>query len=161
MPRIKDILAGVFGSAFGLFFLLFALFSLPLNVIALMRLFGWEWWTALIASGVIGFVPLIGQIAYVIFAITGAYYIIAADWSWRRAVDPPTQTISLSSVTPERFANYKQTVMLPEVERACLNEAKSRFAVDGKLPVSINDYCTCYAKAAVAEFTQDDIAHQE
>ena len=48
MGKIGEFLAGLLGSAIGLIMLIFSLFTLPLNVITIMRLTGWEWWTALI-----------------------------------------------------------------------------------------------------------------
>ncbi|WP_210324911.1 hypothetical protein, partial [Bradyrhizobium campsiandrae] len=42
---------GLLGSTFGLMISAFMLFSLPLNVIALMHLQGWSWFGALVGAG--------------------------------------------------------------------------------------------------------------
>jgi hypothetical protein len=78
MKAIKSILAGLLGSAFYVLFLGFAVLSLPFNIIALMRLEGWEWWSALLAAMFLACIPIIGQIGYVVLAIMGGYYFLAS-----------------------------------------------------------------------------------
>jgi len=49
MEGLKAILGGLLGSALGLMMLGFGILSfLPLNVLAVMHLWGWEWWSAAI-----------------------------------------------------------------------------------------------------------------
>jgi hypothetical protein len=161
MGKVGEFLLGLVGSAIGLTISIFMLFGLPLNVIALMRLMGWEWWTALIGAVVLNIIPLIGQIAYFIFAIIGAYYLWTADFNWRKAVNPMPETISLAQLSPERFADYKIKVIRPGIERGCMSDAKERSGIDGKVPVSMSNFCICYANLAVTVITQDDLVFLE
>ena len=56
---ILGIGAAILGSTIYIAMLGVMIFSLPLNVIAIMHLWGYEWWGALMLSVFIGFVPLL------------------------------------------------------------------------------------------------------
>jgi hypothetical protein len=135
--------------------------SLPFNVITLMRWMGWEWWTALLATVFIGLIPIVGQLAYVIFAIAGAYFFVNAGFSWQRAVHPTAAAFTMSELSASEFANYKTKVMQPETARLCKEEAKGYAIADGRLPVMITDYCECFARVAMTELTQDDARYAQ
>jgi len=150
----------VFGGAGVIIINLLFLFAVPLNVIALMRLMGWEWWTALIASVVIGLIPVAGQLGMVVLVFVGAYFLVSAHFNFRAAVTPPTEVVRTADLTPRQFAQFKDKLR-PEVEAACLREGKNRYAVEGKLPSFVIDYCACYATASVTAMTKDDDLTQE
>jgi hypothetical protein len=73
------------GMGVGGVFLFISLFSLPLNVIAIMRIKGWDWWPALIGAVVLGIVPVFGQLAFIVLTFVGAYFLVEAKFDWREA----------------------------------------------------------------------------
>src|SRR5436853_370212 len=83
---LGSMLAMALGSTLYISFMIFMFLSLPFNVIALMRWTGWEWWGALILAIFLMCIPLVGQLAYLVCAVAGAYFFIAAGFSWQRAV---------------------------------------------------------------------------
>ena len=91
----------------------------------------------------------------------GAYYLWAAGLDWHDAVNPMPETISFSQLTPERFADYKIKVLRPGIERACMSDMRERAGIDGKVPISLSNICTCSAAVAIEVITQDDLAYQE
>lgn len=84
-------------------FLFISLFFLPLNVIAIMRIKGWDWWSALIGAVVLGIVPLFGQLAFIVLAFVGAYFLIEAKFDWREAIEPTPQTMAAPDGKPTRL----------------------------------------------------------
>jgi hypothetical protein len=84
-------------------FLFISLFSLPLNVIAIMRIKGWDWWPALIGAVVLGIVPLFGQLAFIVLTFVGAYFLIEAKFDWREAIEPTPQTLAAPDEKPGRL----------------------------------------------------------
>jgi hypothetical protein len=75
MNLIKGLLAAAavaMGSAAHFVFMALVIFSLPLNVIALMHWYDMEYWKALVTASVLGFIPVIGQIGYVVLTAVGA-----------------------------------------------------------------------------------------
>src|SRR2546430_9764 len=104
MKTFWGALLGLLGSGFGFAMFFIALFSIPLNVIAIMRLMEWEWWSALIAAVLVACIPIIGQITFLVLALLGAYYFISSGWSWQRAVYP---TVDLMELSADQFAAYK------------------------------------------------------
>lgn len=95
--------AGLIGTGVWGVFLFISLFSLPLNVIAIMRIKGWDWWPALIGAVVLGIVPLFGQIAFIVLAFVGAYFLIEAKFDWRKAIEPTPQTMAAPDEKPTRL----------------------------------------------------------
>jgi len=70
------------------------LFATPLNVIAFMHLFGWEWWTALIAVVLIGFVPVVGLLCCFVMPFVGAYFLVSAHFDLGEATTPRVKVVS-------------------------------------------------------------------
>src|SRR5438128_1358378 len=123
MKRILEFFGTLFGSVLGIGVMALMALSLPLNVLVIMRWWGWEWWSALLGATFMSAVPVVGQIAYFVFTFFGAYYFINAGFDWRSAVSPVPEIISLSDMTPEKFDEYKRTVIAPIIERKCLSDA--------------------------------------
>ncbi len=161
MKKIRDFVAGLLGSVFGLALLPLFIFSVPLSVIAVMRLTGWDWWGALITVVVGGIIPIVGWIGYVVATVLGAYYFIDADFSWRRAVSPEIETFRLSDLTPDKFSKFRDKGIRPYIEMQCKEYAKQRSEIEGKIPASVSAYCECYARVAASTFTQADAAYSE
>ena len=161
MKKIRDFVAGLLGSVFGLALLPLFFFSVPLSVIAVMRLTGWDWWGALITVVVGGVIPVVGWIGYVVATVLGAYYFIDADFSWRRAVSPEIETFRLGDLTPDEFSEFRDKVIRRDIERQCKRDVGQRFESEGKIPASVSDYCECYARVAASTFTQVDAAYLE
>jgi hypothetical protein len=61
MGRIKDLLAGLLGGGIGGVLLAVSVLSFPLNMLVLIRWYGLEWWTAMIAVGFLSIIPVVGQ----------------------------------------------------------------------------------------------------
>jgi hypothetical protein len=57
MKWLGNLIAMIFGSALYLGMMILMVLSLPFNVIALMRWMGWEWWSALLAAGLLNLIP--------------------------------------------------------------------------------------------------------
>ena len=161
MRNIRDLILGLFGTAVGIAVMILFLFSVPLSVIAVMRLTGWDWWGALVAVVLGGVVPFLGQIGYVVATVLGAYYLIDADFSWRRAVAPKIETFSMQELTPEQLMKYQNDAISVEIERQCKEDARSRFGFEGKLPQRMSEFCGCYAHSAASLWTNEEAAYQE
>jgi hypothetical protein len=140
-------------------FLVITMFSLPLNMIAIMRIRGLDWWSALIAAIIIGIFPLFGQLAFIVLAFVGAYFVIEARFDWKEAVEPTPQTITFAQMTPEQFAKYKLTIPASFTKRC-----KHDFAEEngkGKIFARQSAFCECSAQLASELLTQEDFAFQE
>jgi uncharacterized protein len=162
MKTLGSLIGTLLGSAVSLIFMAIGVMSLPFNIIALMRWMGWEWWTALIAAIFLNVIPVIGQIAYVVFAFAGAYFFTSAGFSWQEAVHPATVVSSLSTMSDADWESYKARVIQPEWARQCKNTAVKRYATaEGKLPIVVSNYCDCVARVGVAILTRDDMTHAE
>ncbi|SED04385.1 hypothetical protein SAMN05444164_3511 [Bradyrhizobium erythrophlei] len=135
----------------------FALLSLPLNVIAVMHLFGWSWFGALIGVLFFSCVPFIGQLGYLILGVMGAYYVWAANFDWQAAAYPPTKTFSISTLTDAELDRFKTEVVRPGFERTCKAEALKTTGFDGKLPARAASQCACFATNFVAMLTRADM----
>ena len=161
MEKIKACFAGLLGSAFGLLMLGFGLLSLPLNIVAVMRLWGWEWWSAFIGIAIFTCIPAIGQIGYLVLAVMGGYYLWQADFNWHEATDPVPSTFSFTSLSPEKFTEFKTKQMKPSLERSCKSDAKASTGMDGRIPIGMANFCECYARAAIEIVTKEDLIYQE
>jgi hypothetical protein len=151
----------MFGSMFGIGLFVVMLFSVPLNVIALMRFMGWEWWSALIAAVLLNAIPVVGQIAYVVFAFLGAYFLVSAGFDWHAAIYPAPRVVSAAEMSTADFEQYRRVVE-PEIARACKEEGKKQYAMpSGAVPVAVSTYCDCYARVIVRTTTQSDMAYLE
>src|SRR5262245_2729745 len=92
---------------------LFALW-LPFNIVAVMHLKGWEWWSALIAVLIFSVIPVVGQFGYVILGFVGAYFLYQADFNWSKAAYNIPETFSVRTLTPDRFKAFKDTTLVPQ-----------------------------------------------
>lgn len=160
METLKAITAFIFGSALYVFFLGLAVFSIPLNVIAIMHLWGYEWWSALLLSMVIGCVPLLGQLAYIVLAVMGAYFFYQADFSWREATQPSIKTFEISTLSNSQFEEYKKSKIYPELFDSCMREGKERYGLDGRVPKNVSARCECYAEVVVAAISKKDFSEK-
>lgn len=154
-------IAGLFGSAIGLTFGLLMLFSLPLNVIALMHFYGWEWWSALIAAILMNCIPFIGQLAYLVFAIIGAYFLLQAGFDWRKAVAATPETYNIATLSNEKFEQFKTSVIRPQIKQGCVAEARQRVSFEGKIPENALKFCDCYAGVVVDVVSREELIAQE
>jgi hypothetical protein len=139
--------------------LVITMFSLPLNMIAIMRIRGMDWWSALIAAILIGIIPLFGQLAFVGLAFVGAYFLIEARFDWKEAVEPTPQTITFAQMTPEQFAKYQLTIPASFAKRCKQDVAEENG--NGKIFARQSAFCECYAQLASELLTQEDFAFQE
>lgn len=160
MGKLLQVLAGLFSSVVGLVIFALTLFSLPLTMIAIMRFTGWEWWGALIGAIVGGAIPIVGQIGYVVLTLLGAYYYIDADFSWRQAIRPGVEAISIGDMTPVEFDQLKARGIRPEIERQCKEAARDRIGTEA-IPLVVANYCECQARVIAETTTQKDLLHQE
>jgi hypothetical protein len=158
MEAIKAILLGLTGTAFGLVFYGFAFLSLPFCMVALMHLWGFEWWTALILALLMNVVPLLGQAAYVIFAMMGAYYFYDAGFSWHRSTTASIKTFDVEKMSDSDFAKYKKTVIHPAMIEGCLREGKKKLGFDDKVPAHVATFCDCFVGVAEAYVTPRTIS---
>jgi hypothetical protein len=163
MKLIEKLLAAVgvaMGSAAYLVIMALFTFSLPLNVIALMHWYDMEWWKALVTASVLGVIPLIGQIGYVVLTLVGAYYFIDAGFDWKLATHPAVKELSISALTEEQFDTFKNG-LIPVIEHRCKDDAQRRFGKSDSIPVGVSRFCNCYAQTAVSIFTRADYDFQQ
>jgi hypothetical protein len=132
--------------------MVFGVLSIPLNVIAIMHLWGWEWWSALIAAAILGCIPVVGQIGFLVLAVMGGYFLVSANFNWREAVNP------VNDLSPERFNSYKESVYWAQyltgkdrsdfvvgAVNSCVG-SKDIHPLTSRLPMSfVEQYCRCYA----------------
>jgi hypothetical protein len=162
MNLIKGLLAVVgvaMGSAAYLVLMALFIFSLPLNVIALMHWYDMEWWQALVTGSALAVIPLIGQIPYVVLTIVGAYYFVDAGFNWKVATHPAAKELSITEFTEEQFDTFKNG-LIPVIENRCKDDVQQRFGKSGSIP-GMSRFCTCYAQTAVSIFTRADYAFQQ
>ena len=74
------------GVAFSWAFLLFSLLAIPFSVVNLMRWFQLQWWLGLLGVFIISLIPLVGRFIYLGLAVIGAYYFVAAGFSFHDAI---------------------------------------------------------------------------
>ena len=91
----------------GIAFAFYAVLSLPLNILVWMRWMGWGWGSALVATILVSMIPIFGQLANVVIALLGIYYLIDAGWDWRKVVDHPPPTARSSPLTLAQFAHLQ------------------------------------------------------
>jgi hypothetical protein len=161
LETIKGLIAFIFSSAFVLVFLLLSLFSLPLCVLAMMHIWEWSLWASLVAVSAMFFIPIAGQLAYLVLAIMGGYYLIQADFNWREAAYPQTKAFSFATVSDENLRKFKDTVMRPGIEQTCKEDGLKKFGVDGQIPLRISKFCECYAQATIDTVSRSDLLTNE
>jgi hypothetical protein len=133
-------------------------FSLPLNVIALMHWYDMEWWTALITTTALGFIPLFGQIGYVVLTVVGAYYFVDAGFDWKLAIHPAAKELNITELTEEQFDTFKNG-LIPVLENRCKDDLQHQFGKAASGP-GMSRFCTCYAQTSVSIFTRADYDFQ-
>ena len=151
------VIIGLLSSTFGLMIGAFALLSLPLNVIAVMHIFGWSWFGALVGVILLSCVPLIGQLGFLILAVMGSYYLWAADFDWQKAAYPPTKTFTISTLSEAELERFKIEAVRSGFEKACKTEALKTTGFDGKLPARAASQCECFATNFAARLTRADM----
>ena len=163
MNRIFEALAALLGSAFGVFFAVLAVLSYPLNVIALMHIWGVTWWSAMIWTCIYGFIiPIAGQIAYLVFAVMGAYYLYDAGFDWDRAAHAKFESFSIATLSDAELQRFKKNVIRPSAERSCKEDAKKRgLSFEGRLEERATKFCECYAEILIAAASKDDLVYYE
>ena len=144
-------------STFGLMIGAFSLLSLPLNVIAVMHIFGWSWFGALVGVILFSCVPFVGQLGFLILAVMGAYYVWAADFDWQKAAYPPPTTFTSSTLSEAELERFKTEAIRPGLEKACKTEALKTTGFDGKLPARAASQCECFATSFAARLTRADM----
>ncbi len=157
VETILGVITGLLGSTLGLLISTFMLFSLPLNVIALMHLWGWSWFGALVGAILFACIPVIGQLGFLILAVMGAYYVWDANFDWQKAVYPPTKTFSISALSETELERFKNEVVRSGFEKACKAEALKATGFDGKLPARAASQCECFATNFAAKLTRADM----
>jgi len=151
------LITSLLSSTFGLMIGAFTLLSLPLNVIAVMHIFGWSWFGALVGVILFSCVPFIGQLGFLILAVMGAYYMWAADFQWQKAAYPPTKTFSISTLSEAELERFKTEVVRLGFEQACKTEALKTVGFDGKLPARAASQCECFATNFATMLTRADM----
>lgn len=162
LKRLGSAILGIGGAIVGstiyIAMLGLMIFSVPLNVIAIMHLWGYEWWSALLLGVFIGFIPIVGQIAYMVFAVMGAYYFYQADFNWREATRPSIKTFEISKLSAAEFDEYKKVKLHPEFVRQCIREGSEHYGFQGKIPTNVSAFCECYADVVIAVVSKEDLA---
>lgn len=157
MRKSFNWVVGFLGVGAGLIISAIALFAFPLSVVAQMRMFGLSWWQALLGSSIILLIPLLGQIAFLVSAIVGTYYLVAAKFHISAAINPPIQTVDITKVSPEKFMAWKARFLKPNFREQCQQELVRKMGVDGKLPTIAASYCDCVTRIIIEEIRQEDL----
>ncbi|WP_363348304.1 hypothetical protein [Methylocystis echinoides] len=164
MKKVLDILSsmllGTLGIGAWLAVVIIMVLSLPLNVIALMRLEGWSWWVALLSAVLLGAIPIFGQLGYVVLTFLGAYYFYVGNFDWREAVSPTPGTITYQQMTPKQFAQFKEASR-ETIAKTCKQAAASENNMGGKILPAQASLCDCVTKVALEKLTPDDATAME
>jgi len=155
------LITGLLGSTVGLLFAAFGLLSLPLSMVAVMHLTGWSWFSAIVGILVFSWIPLVGQLGYLVLAVMGAYYLWTANFDWQQAVYPPAQTFSVSTLSDTELERFRTDVVRRGFEKACKSDAIKALGFDGKLPTRAASQCECFATNFAAKLTRDDLIAYE
>ncbi len=148
-------------SAAGVFVLALLFLVVVLNVAALMRLFEWHWWLALPAAVLLIFIPILGWLAAVVFAIFGGVYLVGAGFDWNEATQTARTGGSFANMTIMEFDAYRRNVMPEGLAKACKEDIAKSLGTGSQLPIRASNYCECYGQASSATLTQADLAYQE
>ena len=152
--------AGAMGFAAYFVIMVLFIFFLPLSVIALMHWYDMEWWKALVTVSVLGVIPVIGHIGYLVLTVVGAYYFVDAGFDWKLATHPASKELSITELSDEQFDTFKNG-LIPVIEHRCKDETQRRLGKSNSLTVGMSRFCTCYAQTAVSIFTRADYVYQE
>jgi hypothetical protein len=169
MEALKTFVGRIFGTAMFLTFSilgLLGLLSLPLNMLVAIRWYGFEWWSALILVLFLGCVPVIGQIGFVVGTVLGAYYLVQADFDWRKATESRTAamsetTFNVAKLSPIDFEKYKTTVLKPHYEKACVKQGKAaRGLPTVRVQVDISEWCQCTTRVMFDTMSQREMVEK-
>jgi len=135
--------------------------SIPFSVPALMRLFEWHWWIALPVAMCLVFIPVLGWLALIVFAVLGGIYLSGAGFNWQQATHTVKQSGSFDTMTMMEFDTYRRTIMPEGLAKACKEDLAKNLGTGGQLPVRASNYCECYGQASADTLTQADLAYRE
>lgn len=137
------------------------LLILPLDLVAVVRLTGWEWWTALGALLALNLVPFAGQAIYACLAIAGAFMLGQDNLASLKASNEP-QPVSAAPTTTsvDKFAEWKRAVGGPKVQEECISKAQSQGLVEGRQIEQMARVCACYGAAAVNILEPSDVVDE-
>ncbi len=148
-------------SAAGIFALVIILLVIVLNVAALMRLFEWHWWLALPAAILLIFIPVLGWLAAIVFAVFGGFYLAGSGFDWQKATHAAKPAGSFATMTIMEFDAYRRNVMPGGLARACKEDVGRSLGTGTQLPIRASNYCECYGQASADTLTQADLAYRE
>lgn len=148
-------------SAAGIFALVIVLLVIVLNVAALMRLFEWHWWLALPAAILLIFIPILGWLAAIVFAVFGGIYLAGSGFDWQEATHAAKPGGSFATMTIMEFDAYRRNVMPEGLAKACKEDVGRSLGTGTQLPVRASNYCECYGQASADTLTQADLAYRE
>jgi hypothetical protein len=158
---LAAIITSLTQSVAGLFVFATVALSIPFSVAALMRLFEWHWWIALPVAIVLVFIPILGWLALIVFAVLGGVYLSGAGFNWQEATHAEKPLGSFATMTIMEFDTYRQTVMPEGLAKACKEDVAKSLGTGGQLPVRASNYCECYGQASADTLTQADLAYRE
>ncbi len=148
-------------SAVGIFLLVFIVLAIPLNVVAYMRFFEWHWWLALPCALILVFIPILGWIGLIVFAVLGGFYLADAGFDWKVATHAAKPAGSFTTMTIMEFDNYRRNVMPEGLAKACKEDIGKGLGTGNQLPVRASNYCECYGQVSADTLTQSDLAYRE
>jgi hypothetical protein len=158
--RIVGFFGLIFSTAMFLTASILCLLSLPLNMLVAIRWYGFEWWSALILVLFLSCVPVIGQIGFVVGTVLGAYYLVQADFDWRKATESRTAamsetTFNVAKLSPIDFEKYKTTVLKPHYDKACVKQGKAaRGLPTVTVQADISEWCQCITRVMFDTMSQ-------
>ncbi|WP_020177178.1 hypothetical protein [Methyloferula stellata] len=158
---LAAIVASLTRSAAGIFALVIILLVIVLNVAALMRLFEWHWWLALPAAILLIFIPILGWLAAIVFAVFGGIYLAGSGFDWQDATHAAKPAGSFATMTIMEFDAYRRNVMPEGLAKACKEDVGRSLGTGTQLPVRASNYCECYGQASADTLTQADLAYRE
>jgi len=148
-------------SALGILLLAALALSIPLAAAALMRMFEWHWWIALPFAIFLIFVPVLGWLAVIVFAVFGGVYLAGAGFDWQLATHTARPAGSFAKMTIIQFDEYRRNIMPAGLAKAC-KEAQGKYLGTGdQLPIRASNYCDCYGQVSADTLTQEDLAYHE
>ena len=136
---------------------------LPLDLLAVTRLTGWEWGAALAAVLAINLVPLAGQLVYFGLAVVGAFTLGQDNLAQRRAIAAAPQSAAQPAADRpiDKFADWKKTVAAPAIQQSCLEDVQRR-GLTGQMQIDqMARACACYGAAAEIVITPADVEDQQ
>jgi hypothetical protein len=158
---LKAIAGSLTRSAAGVVLLAAIVLAIPLNVAAMMHLFAWQWWFALPLAIIFVFIPIVGWLALIGFAVLGGIYLASAGFNWNEATQPARPAGSFAKMTIMEFDDYRRNIMPDGLAKAC-KEAQGKYLGTGdQLPIRASNYCDCYGQVSADTLTQDDLVYHE